>query len=259
MKVVILCGGLGTRLREETEFIPKPMVEVGQRPVLWHIMKIYGYYGFNDFVLCLGYKGDHIRRYFLEYDALNCDVTVDLGTREVTKHGRAHDEQNWRVTLAETGLATLTGGRLLRALSYVDGDTFMATYGDGVANVDIPALVDFHRAHGKLATVTAVQSPPRFGRIELDDSKHMARAFSEKPIGGEGWMNGGFFVFNRGVAAYLDGDECALESGPLGRLAEEGELAVFPHPGYWQCVDTVRDLQILNHDWAQGGAPWKVW
>ncbi|HZT05928.1 MAG TPA: glucose-1-phosphate cytidylyltransferase [Chloroflexota bacterium] len=259
MKVVILCGGMGTRLREETEFMPKPMVTVGERPMLWHIMKIYSHYGFNEFVLCLGYKGDHIRRYFLEYDVLNCDVTVDLGTKEIIRHDRTHDEHNWRVTLAETGQATMTGGRIQRALRYVDDDTFLATYGDGVADVNINALVAFHRSHGRLATVTAVQPSPRFGRIELDDTKQLVREFSEKPVGSEAWINGGFFVFDRRITRYLDGDSCVLEQGPLVRLAEEGQLAVFRHRGYWQCVDTLRDLQALNDDWARGDAPWKIW
>ncbi len=258
MKVVILCGGMGTRLREETEFIPKPMVEVGERPLLWHIMKIYSHFGFNEFVLCLGYKGDYIRRYFLEYDALNCDVTVDLGTKDVIRHDRVHDEQDWRITLAETGLHTLTAARIRRALRYVDGDTFMATYGDGVADIDLTALVKFHRGHGLLATVTAVQPIPRFGTIELDESKQIARGFAEKRQGGDGWMNGGFFVFDRRVERYLEGD-VMLEQAPLVNLAREGQLAVYRHTGYWQCVDTLRDLQAINQEWASGEAPWKVW
>src|SRR4051794_2297749 len=211
MKVVILCGGLGTRLREETEFIPKPMVAIGERPMIWHIMKIYSHYGYNEFVLCLGYKGDYIRRYFLEYDALNCDVTVDLATKEVLRHDRVHDEQNWRVTLAETGLPTMTGGRIRRALRYVDGDIFLATYGDGIGNINIANLVEFHKSQGCMATVTAVQPPPRFGQINLADTEQVARGFSEKPQGSEGWMNGGFFVFNRELERYLDGDACVLE------------------------------------------------
>ena len=259
MQVVILCGGLGTRLREETEFIPKPMVEVGERPILWHIMKIYSHFGFNEFVLCLGYKGDHIRRFFLEYDVLNCDVTVDLSTKEVVKHDRVHDEQNWRVTLAETGQGTMTGGRIRRAMRYVEGDVFLATYGDGVANVDIAALLEFHQSRGALATVTAVQPPPRFGRIELDYTNAVARTFREKPIESESWTNGGFFVFNRGIERYLDGDSCVLEQEPLARLAQEGQLAVYQHHGYWQCMDTLRDLDALNHDWSSERPPWKVW
>src|SRR6266545_3761657 len=255
MKVVILCGGMGTRLREETEFIPKPMVAIGERPMLWHIMKIYSHYGYNEFVLCLGYKGDHIRRYFLEYDALNCDVTVDLKTKEIVRHDRVHDEQNWRVTLAETGLSTMTGGRLRRVMRYIDGDTFLMTYGDGVADIDLTRLLDYHREQGRLATVSAVQPAPRFGRIELDDTVGLARSFSEKPRGSDGWMNGGFFVFDRSIDRYLDGDGCILEQGPLVRLAQEGQLAVYRHLGYWHCVDTVRDLEALNQTWSSGKAP----
>jgi glucose-1-phosphate cytidylyltransferase len=259
MKVVILCGGMGTRLREETEFIPKPMVEIGARPMLWHIMKIYSHYGFNDFVLCLGYKGDYIRRYFLEYDALNCDVTVDLGTKEVVRHDRVHDEQNWRVTLAETGQSTMTGGRIKRALRYVDEDLFLATYGDGLAGIDLTALLEFHRKHGRTATVTAVQPPPRFGKINLGDTDDLARGFSEKPKGSEGWTNGGFFVFNRSIEKYLDGDGCVLEQEPLSQLAREEQLMVYRHDGFWTCVDTLRDLDAVNQQWARGDAPWKVW
>lgn len=259
LKVVILCGGMGTRLREETEFIPKPMVEIGERPILWHIMKMYSHYGFNEFVLCLGYKGDHIRRYFLEYDVLNSDITVDLRTQEVVRHDRGHEEQAWRVTLAETGLATNTGGRIRRALRYTDGDTFMATYGDGVADVDVGRLLEYHSESGRLATVTAVQPPPRFGRIEFDPVRQVATGFAEKPSGGDGWMNGGFFVFDRRVEPYLTGDECSLERVTLPRLAEEGQLSVYGHRGYWRCMDTLRDMQDLNQAWAGGEPPWKVW
>jgi glucose-1-phosphate cytidylyltransferase len=259
VKVAILCGGIGTRLREETEFIPKPMVEIGERPMLWHIMKIYSHYGFNDFVLCLGYKGDHIRRYFLEYDALNCDVTVDLGTKEVVRHDRVHDEQNWRVTLAETGLATMTGGRIKRALRYLDEDTFLATYGDGLSDVNIASLLEFHRHQGRIATVTAVQPPPRFGRIAVDDSQDVARGFAEKPRDSEGWMNGGFFIFNREIESYLGADDCVLEQEPLMRLAQDGQLAVYRHHGYWHCVDTMRDLEAVNQEWSRGDARWKIW
>lgn len=259
MKVVILCGGFGTRLREQTEFIPKPMVEIGGRPILWHILKIYSFYGLNEFVLCLGYKGDIIRSYFLDYDLLNSDITLDLETRETHRHNRTHDEQKWRVTLAETGLSTMTGGRIRRVMRYIDGDTFLATYGDAVADVDIRKLLAFHERSGKLATLTAVQPPSRFGRLELDPKAELATGFTEKPLGGEAWVSGGFFVFNRRIQDYLDDDSSVLEQEPLMSLANERQLAVYRHSGYWQCMDTQREVETLQSLWSTSRPPWALW
>jgi len=257
MKVVILCGGQGTRLREFTEVIPKPMVEVGGRPILWHVMKIYAHYGLNDFALCLGYKGDIIRQYFLQYDIFNSDFTIDLGTKETTRHSTFHDEHNWRVTMAETGLGTMTGGRVKRIAKHIDEGTFMLTYGDGVADMDIEALLAFHKEMGRIATVTAVRPVARFGELQMDGD--LAVSFQEKPQVEEGWINGGFFVFDRRVFDYLDGDDCILERKPLARLASEGQLAVYRHHGYWRCMDTLRDVEFLNQEWASGHPPWAMW
>jgi len=257
MKTVILCGGLGTRLREETEYRPKPMVEVGGRPILWHIMKLYGHHGFNDFVLCLGYRGHMIKEYFLNYEAINNDFTVGLGREEHLEFHSAHDEHGFSVTLAETGAESMTGGRIKRVEKYVDGDIFMVTYGDGVANVDIKALVDFHRSHGRLATMTAVHLISRFGVVEIDTSSRVS-SFSEKPSL-DSWISAGFFVFNRRVFDYLDGDGCILEREPLERLACEGELMAFRHERFFFAMDTLRDYQNLKSLWDAGKAPWKVW
>lgn len=257
MKVVILCGGQGTRLREMTEVIPKPMVPVGGRPILWHIMKIYSHHGFNDFVLCLGHKGDVIRNYFLQYDLLNSDFTVELATKRIILHNSYHDEHQWRVCLRETGLHTMTGGRVKRIQGSIQEDTFMLTYGDGLADVDIRALLAFHREKGRIATVTAVRPVARFGELQVDGD--LALSFREKPQVQEGWINGGFFVFDRRIFDYLDGDECVLEREPLSRLAAQGELAVYRHEGYWRCMDTLRDVEVLNQEWARGDPPWAVW
>lgn len=260
MKVVILCGGLGTRLREETEFRPKPLVDVGGRPILWHIMKLYAHYGFRDFVLCLGYRGNMIKEYFLNYEAMNNDFTVCLGRQNhITYHG-AHKEQDFHVTLADTGLETMTGGRVKRVEKYIDGDTVMVTYGDGVADLDIRALVDFHYAHGRLATVTAFRRMSRFGFLELDDNKDdgTVTRFVEKPQL-RGWTSAGFFVFNRRVFDYLSGDDCVLEREPLERLAHEGQLMAYRHSGFFFAMDTYREYKFLNELWANGEAAWKVW
>ena len=256
MKVVILCGGLGTRLRDETEFRPKPMVEIGGRPLLWHIMKIYGHWGHDEFVLALGYKGEQIKQYFLNYEAMARDVTVRLGgTPRVTLHGRGLE--SWTVTLADTGAPAMTGARVKRVARYLPDDTFLLSYGDGVADIDLARLVAFHRGHGRLATVTGVRPPSRFG--ELLTSGTRVVEFSEKPSTSQGYINGGFFVFNRGVFDYLsDEDGCVLEHEPLERLAKDRQLEMYPHEGYWQCMDTPRDLQHLHEAW-QRGAPWKVW
>ncbi len=256
MKVVILCGGLGTRLRNETEFRPKPMVEIGGRPLLWHIMKLYGHHGHDDFVLALGYKGEQIKHYFLNYEAMTRDVTVRLGEASgVTLHGRSIEP--WSVTLVDTGTAAMTGARVKRIERYVDGETFMLTYGDGVGDIDLGKLIAFHRRHGRIATVTGVRPPSRFG--ELLTSGTRVVEFGEKPSISQGYINGGFFVFNRAVFGYLsDDDGCVLEREPLERLAKDHQLEMYPHEGSWQCMDTPRDLQHLQESWERG-APWKVW
>jgi glucose-1-phosphate cytidylyltransferase len=257
MKVVILCGGQGTRLREETEYRPKPLVDVGQRPILWHIMKLYAHHGFRQFVLCLGYRGNMIKEYFLNYEAMNNDFTICLGSQHSVNYHDAHDEQDFNVTLVDTGLPTMTGGRVKRVERYIDGDTFMVTYGDGLANVDIRALVEFHRRHGKIATVTAMRPPSRFGVLDLDDADRVTN-FVEKPQL-ENWASAGFFVFNRRVFDLLDGDECILERKPLERLADERQLMVYRHEGFFFAMDTYREYQALNEMWNSGNAPWKVW
>ena len=256
MKVVLLAGGLGTRLREETEFRPKPMVEVGGRPVLWHIMKLFAEYGLIDFVVATGYKSDMIKDYFLDYEARNNDFTITLGsTRDIEFHG-SHDESTWRVTVSFTGEDTMTGGRVHRVGRYLDDRPFLCTYGDGLSDVDIPDLLAFHRSHGKLATVTTVQPLSRFGVMEVDESGQVSR-FREKPQV-EGWINVGYFVFEPGVLAYLD-DDCVLEAEPLARLAADGELVAYRHQGFWQPMDTYRESKLLNDMWESGDAPWKVW
>jgi glucose-1-phosphate cytidylyltransferase len=257
MKIVILCGGQGTRLREETEFRPKPLVDVGQRPILWHIMKLYAHHGFRQFVLCLGYRGNMIKEYFLNYEAMNNDFTICLGSQHRINYHDAHNEQDFNVTLVDTGAQTMTGGRVQRVQRYIDGDTFMVTYGDGLANVDIRALVEFHHRHGKLATVTAVRPPSRFGILDLDDADQVTN-FAEKPRL-DNWASAGFFVFNRRVFDLLDGDDCILERRPLERLAEEGQLMVYRHEGFFFAMDTYREYQALNEMWNSGQAPWKVW
>ncbi len=257
MKVVILCGGKGTRLQEETEFRPKPLVPIGERPVLWHIMKLFSHAGLREFVLCLGYKGDMIKEYFLNYEAMNSDFTICLGNQQTVKFHNTHPEEGLSVCLADTGLETMTGGRLQRVSRYVDTDTFMLTYGDGLADVDIRALLEFHRAHGKLATVTTVQPMLRFGVPELDANDRVAH-FAEKPQA-QGWVSAGFFVFQRGVFDYLEGDECVLERKPLERLAADGELMAYRHKGFFFAMDTYREFQYLNDLWARGAAPWKIW
>jgi glucose-1-phosphate cytidylyltransferase len=256
MKVVILAGGKGTRLREETDHRPKPMIEIGGRPILWHIMKSYAHHGFKEFVLCLGYKGDVIRDYFLNYEARNADVTVTLGSRALEVHGSIA-EKDWTVTLAETGDETLTGGRVRRIAPYLDGDTFMVTYGDGVADVDLRALIAHHRSQSRLGTVTAVHPASRFGELGIQDGR--VQVFREKPQVHEGWINGGFFVFDRRVVDLIHGDGDSLESGLLTRLAADDQLSVYQHRGFWQCMDTFREYQVLNARWDSGEAPWAPW
>jgi glucose-1-phosphate cytidylyltransferase len=258
MKVVMLCGGLGTRLKEETEFRPKPMVEVGGRPILWHIMKSYAHFGYREFVLCLGYRGNLIKEYFLNYEAMNNDFTISLGEKSNIKYLGAHREQDFMVTLAETGNDVMTGGRLKRAQRHIDGDTFMMTYGDGLADVDLNALLAFHRKHGKLATVTTVLTPSRFGHVDIGQDGEV-KNFSEKPRTG-GWVSAGFFVFNRKVFDYLEGgDACILEGEPLVRLTADGQLRAYQHKGFFYAMDTYREYLALNEMWASKRAPWKVW
>jgi glucose-1-phosphate cytidylyltransferase len=256
MKVAILAGGLGTRLAEETEAKPKPMVEIGGRPILWHIMHHYGRYGFREFHVALGYKGDAIKRFFLEHHTLSGDITVELGTGRATVNATAADD--WKVHLVETGDATLTGGRIKRLERQLSDATFMLTYGDGVSNVPLDQLIDFHRRQRRLATVTAVRPPARFGGIEFDGDR--VKGFIEKAQIHEGWINGGFMVLEPGVFKYLaKGDKAVLEVDLLERLAEDGQLSAFRHDGFWQCMDTLRDKRYLEELWQTGSPPWKTW
>lgn len=257
MKIAILCGGLGTRLREETEYRPKPMVEIGGRPILWHIMKTYAHWGFREFVLCLGYRGNMIKEYFLNYEAMNNDLTISLGRQNRVIYHGAHGEQDFHVTLAETGLYTMTGGRIKRIEKYIEGDTFMVTYGDGVADINVRALFDYHHSHGKLATVTTVRPVSRFGIVEIEETGKV-KSFSEKPST-DGWINAGFMVFHRRVFDYLTNDHCVLEHEPLERLAREGQLMAYRHEGFFYAMDTYREYKYLNELWDSGNAPWKVW
>ncbi|MGA3235064.1 MAG: glucose-1-phosphate cytidylyltransferase [Bryobacteraceae bacterium] len=258
MKVVILCGGLGTRLREETEFRPKPMVEVGGRPILWHIMKTYAHHGFHEFVLCLGYRGNNIKEYFLNYEAMNNDFSICLGQKSQIRYHDRHTEQGFGVTLADTGLNCMTGGRIRKIEKYVDGETFLLTYGDGVCNVNIRDLVEFHKSHGKIATVTTIPPISRFGMLELAAEDRVQR-FTEKPKT-DGWMSAGYFVLNREVFDYLDGgDDCIFERDPLEQLALDGQLMAYRHDGFFYAMDTYRDHQHLNDVWNGGDAPWRVW
>ncbi len=256
MKAVILAGGLGTRLSEETSTKPKPMVELGGRPILWHIMKIYSAHGVNDFVICLGYKGYVIKEYFSNYFLHMSDVTFDMSANRMEIHNAKSEP--WRVTLIDTGDATLTGGRLKRVLPYVrDEDAFCMTYGDGVGDVDIAGLIAMHRASGLLATVTGTQPPGRFGALSLDGD-HVT-GFHEKPIGDGGWINGGFFVLSPRVGEYIEGDMTTWEQEPMERLAKDGQLGLFRHAGFWQPMDTLRDKMQLEQMWTAGRAPWRVW
>lgn len=256
MKCVILAGGLGTRLSEETETKPKPMVEIGERPILWHIMKIYSHYGINDFIICLGYKGYIIKDFFLNYYQHLSDVTVDLGTNEVSIH-RSQSEP-WRVTLVDTGNNSQTGGRLLAIKDYVKDDTFLMTYGDGVSNVNILDLIDFHKKHKKKCTITAVKPPGRFGAMNIDSASVVSK-FLEKPQGDGNWINGGFFVMEPDVLTYIKNLETVLELEPLNKLASDGELSAYRHDNYWQAMDTLRDKKSLEALWLANKAPWKIW
>ncbi len=255
MKVGILAGGKGSRLAEETEIKPKPMVEIGGHPILWHIMEHYAYYGFDDFIIALGYKGDVIKRFMVDYCSVSSNLTVDLRRGHVTVHDGPRPD--WKVDLIDTGQETMTGGRIKRLAPYINNETFMVTWGDGVSDVDLRRLLEFHRSHGKLATLTAVRPPARYGRLTLDGDR--VSLFEEKPQLGEGWINGAYFVLEPGVLDYIDGDDTQWEKEPLERLASEGQLMAYKHTAFWQCMDTLREKHILESLWVSGKAPWKVW
>ncbi|MDQ4082169.1 MAG: glucose-1-phosphate cytidylyltransferase [Actinomycetota bacterium] len=257
MKLVVLAGGFGTRISEESAVRPKPMVEIGGKPILWHIMKIYATHGVNDFVICAGYKGDMIKEYFANYFLHMSDVTIDLAANSITTHST--EAEPWKVTIVDTGADTMTGGRLKRVARYVGGDTFCMTYGDCVSDVDVEDLVAAHRSSGALATVTAIQPPGRFGVLSLAEGDGTVRAFKEKPSGDGGWVNGGFFVLEPAVFDYIDGDATVWEREPLERLAGDGRLAAYRHTGYWQNMDTLRDKMALEEQWASAAPPWKTW
>jgi glucose-1-phosphate cytidylyltransferase len=257
MKVVILAGGYGTRLLEETVIKPKPMVEIGGRPMLWHIMNIYAHYGFKEFIVALGYKGEMIKSYFLNQYHSENNLTINLKTGEVEVHDQA--SADWLVHLVNTGTMTDTGGRIKRLAKFIGNEPFMLTYGDGVSNIDVPALIAFHKSHGKLATVTAVRPPARFGALSFKDDSVQLNDFVEKPQMGEGWINGGFFVLQPEVLEYIHTDNDIFERAPLQRLATDQQLMAFKHEGFWQCMDTLRDVRLLESMWAGNSAPWKVW
>jgi glucose-1-phosphate cytidylyltransferase len=257
MKVAILAGGLGSRLAEETEVRPKPMVEIGGRPILWHIMKHYAHYGFRDFVIALGYKAEYVKRYFVEYTYYrDTNLRVDLGKGSVMVDQNGTEREDWSVQMIETGFMTATGGRIKRLSPHLGEGTFMLTWGDGVSDLDLSELLEFHRAHGKLATVTAVRPPARFGRLDLDGD--VVTQFSEKPLE-EGWINGAFFVLEPEAIDYIEGDDSQWEREPLERLAKDGQLMAFRHESFWQCMDTLRDKKLLEDLWEGGAPPWRVW
>lgn len=253
MKTIILAGGFGTRLAEYTDVIPKPMVSVGGRPVLWHIMRSYAHFGHKDFYLALGYKAEVIKEYFLHYRSLNADFTVDLATGAIVPHQK--DDADWRVTLVDTGLDSMTGGRVKRLQSFIGNEPFMLTYGDGVADIDLDGLLAFHRSHGKMVTVTAVHPGARFGELVMDGNQ--ITSFKEKPQTGQGWINGGYFVIEPAFFDLIEGDGTILERAPLERAASLGELMAYQHEGFWQCMDTKRDRDLLEDLWVSGSAPWK--
>ncbi len=255
MKVALLAGGVGSRLAEETDIRPKPMIEIGGRPVLWHIMKHYAHYGLNEFAVALGYKGEYIKKYFVDYCALSGDLTVKMRNGDVMRHGSS--QLDWTIDLIETGKTTLTGGRIKRLGPYLNRETFMLTWGDGVSNVNLHELLRFHRSHGKLATVTAVRPQARFGHMDFDGDR--VAEFSEKPQTSEGWINGAFFVLEPQVLDYIEGDQTQWEREPMERLAREGQLMAYRHTDFWQCMDTLRDKHLLEDLWSAGSAPWAMW
>lgn len=255
MKVVILAGGRGTRLAEETQVKPKPMVEIGGRPILWHIMRHYAHYGLKEFFIALGYKGEDIKRYFLDYFALRGSMKIDLGTGEVVTYDK--DGEDWVVHLMDTGLETYTGGRVKRLEPWLSEGTFMVTYGDGLCDINLLDLLEFHRSHGRIATITAVRPPARYGGLIFDGE--LVSNFTEKPQIGEGWINGGFLVFEPAIFNYLQGDQTSLEADSLQRLSADHQLAAYQHKSFWQCMDTLRDKQLLEQLWQEGHAPWKIW
>ncbi len=255
MKVVILAGGFGTRLSEETEKKPKPLVEIGPQPILWHIMKQYEHYEFNEFLIALGYKGEAIKKYFVDYLNYNCDMRLDFSSGEVSTDDKSIE--GWSIELIDTGLNTLTGGRIKRLEPFLKDETFMVTYGDGVANIDLSALLSLHGSEGRIGTVSAVRPPARFGGLVLEENT--VAEFTEKPQIGEGWINGGFMVFEPAIFDYIEGDETSLEAHVLEMLVGDGQLSVYKHRGFWQCMDTLRDLNLLRSTWEKGDAPWKVW
>ena len=256
MKVLLLAGGFGTRLSEETDTRPKPMAEIGGKPVLWHIMKIYSHFGFNEFVVLLGYKGYYIKEYFANYFLHQSDVTIDLGTNQMEVHNNTSEP--WKVTLLDTGLHTMTGGRIKRAKDFIGNETFLLTYGDGVSDINMNTLIDFHRKHGKAITMTAIQPEGRFGALQTDHNNQV-QSFMEKPKGDGNWINGGFFVCEPKVLDYIMDDTTVFEQSPLEQLAREGELYTFRHTGFWKCMDTLRDKTKLNELWDSGDAQWKLW
>ena len=256
MKAMILAGGLGSRIAEETVLRPKPMVEVGGRPILWHVMKTYAHHGITEFIICLGYKGHLVKEYFASYFLRHADVTIELQRNCTTVHQTLAEP--WKVTLVETGADTLTGGRVRRAARYLDDDAdFCLTYADGVCDVDIARLIEFHRSHGMLATMTAIRTPGRFGRIAMEG--HSVTRFEEKPTRDSGWINAGYFVLSRSVVNYVDGDSTSWEREPIERLTREGQLAAYRHEGFWGCLDTLQDRHLLESLWEKGAAPWRVW
>ncbi|MDF2609539.1 MAG: glucose-phosphate cytidylyltransferase [Lachnospiraceae bacterium] len=257
MKVVILAGGMGTRISEESHLKPKPMVEIGERPILWHIMKIYSYYGFHDFIICCGYKGDLIKEYFMNYYMHQSDVTIDLANNTTQIH--ENTSEPWKVTLVNTGLHTATGGRIKMIQKYVNEEPFMMTYGDGVSDVDIKALVEYHNMHGKIATITATRPAGRFGAIQVDEESNEVNSFKEKAKQDQAWVNAGFAVFNKEIFNYLGDGSKMLETEPYEKLAEDGQMVAYKHDGFWSPMDTMRDKSYLESCWNGGNAPWKLW
>ena len=258
MKVVLLAGGYGTRLSEETDIRPKPMVEIGGKPILWHIMKIYSYYGFNEFIILLGYKGYYIKEYFANYFLHQSDITFDIQTGQMQVH--SNDSEPWKVTLVDTGLETQTGARIKRAQKYIGDETFLLTYGDGVSSIDIGDTIKFHKSNSKILTMTAIQPEARYGNLDIDDSSKLVKTFVEKPPTEAGWINGGFFVCEPKLFDYISEDVgCVFEQAPLQQLSAIGEIAAYKHSGFWQCMDTLRDNAKLNQLWRDEKAPWKIW